>query len=150
VSRALRDTTRPRKGGHPNVSRRAWGLVTVLGGAKPADPAEPAPATGLGSRPPTRAAGGTVPVPPRVEGGLLGSLWSSGVVGAEVLVALLGNLLKGILHAFHFLTESLLRRSGGVIVRAARLLLFLGLMALLGFTVMMVGMVFLDAVGVNP
>jgi len=104
----------------------------------------------MGSRPPTRAAGGTVPVPPRVEGGLLGILWSSAVVGAEVLVALLGNLLKGIVRTFHYLTESLLRRSGGLIVRTARLLLFLGLMAVLGFTVMMVGMVFLGAVGVNP
>jgi hypothetical protein len=149
VSRALRDTTRRLKGGRENASKRARGLVVVLGGGKD-DNGKPAAATAMGSRPPTRAAGGTVPVPPRVEGGLLGTLWSSAVVGAEVLVALLGNLLKGIVRTFHFLTESLLRRSGGVIVRAARLLLFLGLMAVLGFTVMMVGMVFLDAVGVNP
>ncbi len=150
VSRVLRDTGQRWKEGRESVSRRAQGLVMVLGGGKHARRGDRASATAGVARPPTRAAAGTVPVPPRVEGGLLGTLWSSAVVGAEVLVALLANLLKGIAHSFHFLTENLLRRSGGVIVRAARLVLFLGLMAVLGFTVMMVGMVFLDAWGVSP
>ena len=88
-------------------------------------------------------------MPPRVEGGILGALASSAVVAAEVLVAMLANLLSGVVRLFHFLVEKLLRRSGGFFARALGLLVFLSLMVALGFTVMMVGMLFLSAAGID-
>jgi hypothetical protein len=48
---------------------------------------------------------------------------------------------------FRTLVDRLVRTSGGVVSRAVRLTLFLFLMGALGFGVMLVGMIFLEAIG---
>ena len=154
ASRNLRHASRSFRRGTRAATVKARALVAGLrrrrrrGRGEPATGFPAVPSTGPLA--PPAPGGGTVPVPPRVEGGLLGTLLSSAVVALEVLVAMLGNLLGGILRLFRFLTEHLLRRSGGVLVRTLRLFVFLGLMVALGFTVMTVGMVFLNAVGMEP
>ncbi|NOT31455.1 MAG: serine/threonine protein kinase [Planctomycetes bacterium] len=74
----------------------------------------------------------TVPVPPRAEGGFLGSVVQSLVVGAEIMGALVtGPVMvfgRRSAHAFDRTVRGLPVLLGGVV----RLLLFLGLMALIG------------------
>jgi tRNA A-37 threonylcarbamoyl transferase component Bud32 len=128
--------------GHAAAEAKARALVAGLGpperGAGPLAPV---------AREDGAAAAGTVPVPPRVEGGLLGTVLSTLVVAMEVLVALVGNLLRGLVRLFRTLVDRLVRTSGGVVSRAVRLTLFLFLMGALGFGVMLVGMIFLEAIG---
>lgn len=85
-------------------------------------------APGLGS--PTALA--TVPVPPRAEGGFLGSVVQSLVVGAEILGALVTGpvmvFARRIAHAFDRTVRGLPAVLGGLV----RLALFLVLMALIG------------------
>lgn len=83
---------------------------------------------------PARAASAlaTVPVPPRAEGGFLGSLVQSLVVGAEILGALVTGpvmvFARRSAHAFDRTVRGLPAVLGGLV----RLVLFLVLMALIG------------------
>jgi serine/threonine protein kinase len=101
-----------------------------------------APAAGM-------ASAGTVPVPPRVEGGIVGTLFSTLVLGLEVVVSLVGNLLRGSVRIFKSMTDRLVRRGGGTISRGLRLVAFLLIMGVLGAVAMLIGMLFLEATGVN-
>lgn len=88
------------------------------------------PAPGAGA-----SALATVPVPPRAEGGLLGNVVQSLVVGAEIMGALVtGPVMvfgRRTAHAFDRTVRGLPAVLGGLV----RLLLFLGLMALIGAVV---------------
>jgi len=75
---------------------------------------------------------GTVPVPPRAEGGVLGSIASSLVLGAEILGALVSGPVVMVLRSSGRLTDHLLRRVPGVLGRLARFGAFLVLLAALG------------------
>jgi len=98
----------------------------------------------------TRAPGGpllaTVPVPPRAEGGLLGSVIQSFVVGAEIMGALVtGPVMvfgRGTAHAFDRAVRGLPGAAGWLV----RLLLYLVLMAVIGAVC---AFVLLAAVAVN-
>lgn len=124
------------RSGHAAGKQRARALVDGLR-------RRPRPTSEGGARP------HAVPVPPRVQGGFLGTLAQTAVVGFEVLVALVGNLLRGVVRVFRTLVDRLLRRTGGLVGRVLGVLGFVLFMAALGFVVMLVGMVFLDAVGVR-
>jgi len=89
----------------------------------------------------------TVPVPPRVEGGVVGTMFSTVVVGLEVVVSLVGNLLRGSVRLFKGLGDRSLRASGGFLSRSMRLVAFVLVMMLLGAIVMTVGLLFMDAIG---
>ena len=88
-----------------------------------------------------------IPVPPRVGGGVLGTLLSTVLVGFEVLVSLVGSLGRGLVRGFRSFGERVLRPSGNFFVRALRLAAFLGLMMMLGAAVMVVGLLFFGAAG---
>jgi len=91
--------------------------------------------------------GAMVPVPPRVDGGFIGTVFSNIVVGLEVLAALVGGLVRGGVRVFRSGGDRLLRRSGGFVVRFVRLSMFLVIMAAFGALVMAVGMLFAGAMG---
>ncbi len=91
----------------------------------------------------------TVPVPPRVEGGFLGTVIQTIVVAGEILIALVGNLVRWLASLFRVVVDRLLVRSGGFFGRVLGLIGFLLFMAALGFGIMLVGMVFLDAAGMK-
>ena len=78
---------------------------------------------------------------------MVGTLFSTVVVGLEVVVALVGNVLRGSVRVFKTIGDRLLRTSGGVIVRTVRLVAFIVLMVVLGALLMTVGLLFMDAVG---
>jgi tRNA A-37 threonylcarbamoyl transferase component Bud32 len=78
------------------------------------------------------AALATVPVPPRAEGGLVGSVVQSLVVGAEIMGALVtGPLLVGVRGTARTL-DRVVRGLPGLVGALVRLLLFLVLMGILG------------------
>ncbi len=75
---------------------------------------------------------GTVPVPPRAEGGWLGGLVQSAVVGAEIMGALVtGPLLVG-LRAIAAFFDRVLRGVPGFLGGTVRLILLMVFLALLG------------------
>jgi len=82
-----------------------------------------------------------VPVPPRVGGGFIGSALATTRIAVEVLVALLAGLARAALFGWRALVDRLLSRRGNFVGRAGRLLLFLLVMAGLGFVVTLLGMV---------
>jgi len=127
--------------GHASQGHASQGEPRALAGLARAVPA-PTAAEALA---PARRR--TIPVPPRVHGGVLGAVVSSVVVAFEVLVALLGNLARGGASLFRAAADRVGRRSGGLFARGLRTVVFLVVMAALGFFVMMLGMLFLDAVG---
>lgn len=99
------------------------------------------------AKPVNKLATAPVPVPPRVEGGIFATVWQTIVVGFEVLAALFGSVLKGIVRAYQRVVQVLLRGNAqGLVGRAFGWMGFLAVMAGLGFTVMVVGMLFIDAV----
>jgi serine/threonine protein kinase len=158
VKGALDDSRERISAGRSAAGEKARALVKGLKDRGPASGSSGSGSSGIGSSGPGAPAaavspGGAqphaVPVPPRVQGGLLGTLAQTAVVGAEVLIALVGNLLRGVLGAFRAVVDRLLRRSGGVVGRVLGVVGFVLFMAGLGFVVMLVGMVFLDAVGVR-
>jgi len=128
-------------------------------GRKPLEPGGPGAPGDLGAPRALAAAGaqraaggvqeaaGTVPVPPRVEGGPLATLLSTIVVGFEVLGSLVGGLARGSVRFLRGATDRLLRSSGGVVRSTVRLLVFVLLMAALGAVVMTLGLLFVNAVG---
>ena len=91
-----------------------------------------------------------VPVPPKVDGGLFGAILSTVVVGFEILLALLGGVGRGVYLGARRIGDRLLRRKGTFAGRASRFGLFLGLMAAAGFALTLLGMVFLEALDLNP
>lgn len=90
---------------------------------------------------------GTVPVPPRVEGGAVGAAFSMVVLGLEVLASLVANLVGGAVRGFRSTVEAVMRGSGGLVARGLRLIGFVLIMIALGAAVMTVGMFFVDAIG---
>lgn len=125
------------------VARSVWD--GLRGGDGPGAPAGAAVA-GAGARP-ASSAPTTIPVPPRVEGGVVGTLFSTLLLGLEVLGALLANVLRGAIALARGLARRLTRDSGGVVVRALRMTGFVVAMAFLGAAVMTVGMFFVEAMG---
>jgi len=89
----------------------------------------------------------TVPVPPRAEGGLIGNVVQSAVVGGEIMGALVTGpflvLARGTVGAF----DRVLSGVSGPIKTILRLLMMLILMALLGG---LVAFVFLAALSMKP
>jgi hypothetical protein len=82
-----------------------------------------------------------VPVPPRISGGVVGHAIATARIGFEIFLALLAGLVRAALVAWRALVDRLLRRKGNAAGRAARFLLFLLVMAALGFVVTLLGMV---------
>jgi len=91
-----------------------------------------------------------IPVPPHVEGGALGTIFSSVVVAMEVLVAMVTVLLKAIPSAYTALGDALLRRPHGVGRRVMGFATFLLLMIFAGFVAIGVGLRFMNAFQVSP
>jgi serine/threonine protein kinase len=89
----------------------------------------------------------TIPVPPHVEGGTLGTILISVVVAMEVLVAMVTLLMKAVPRAYTGLGDALLRRPTGVGHRAAGLATFMLVMALAGFIAIGMGLSVMDAWG---
>ena len=88
-----------------------------------------------------------IPVPPRVEGGWLGSLFSTIVLALEVLVSLVGSIVRGAAVGLRSLSDRLARRSGSFLGTFTSGAAFFVVMMVLGAVVMTVGMLFLSAVG---
>lgn len=88
-----------------------------------------------------------IPVPPRVEGGVLGTVFSTIVLSLEVLVSLVGNLLAGTARVMRGGWERFGRTSGGIVRRTVRFTFFLTVMGVLGFTLMTIGMFLIEAMG---
>jgi len=84
-----------------------------------------------------------VPVPPRGEGGLVGTVASAFVLGAEILGALLTGPVLALLRGARALVDRLVRGLPGVIGGAVRLALFLLFCMGLGA---LVALVFMGAV----
>jgi len=122
------------------AKNKARGVVDKLRHAR-----EFAEAAAMGA--PTVGGGAMVPVPPRVDGGFIGTVFSNLLVGLEVLAALVGGLVRGGVRLFRSGGDRLLRRSGGFTVRFIRLSVFLVVMAAFGGIVMAVGMLFAGAMG---
>ncbi len=139
------------------LSPRATALRRELAAARRADPATPPVTAGEGTvatavasaAPSGEMRPGPVPVPPRVEGGLLGTTVQTLVVGIEVLLALVRGLFHGLVSAFRGLVQGLLGGTGGLVRRLVGWAGFLLLMATLGFVVMLVGMAFVQATGIG-
>ncbi|MEO2163873.1 MAG: serine/threonine-protein kinase [bacterium] len=89
----------------------------------------------------------TIPVPPHVEGGTLGTIFTSVVVAMEVLVAMLTLLMKAVPEGYTALGDALLRRPTGVGHRAAGLATFMLVMVLAGFIAIGTGLGSRDAWG---
>ena len=86
-----------------------------------------------------------VPVPPRVTGGLAGTLAETNRVAFDVFVGSVVAVVGGVFAAYRGLSERLVRsRRGGVAGRAFRFAVFLLLMASIGF-----GATLLGLLGVN-
>lgn len=127
-------------------SDRARALVAGLSRGRTGAFGEPAIQGAEGASPvPVR--GRTVPVPPRVEGGVAGAVGSGLVVSFEVLISLLGNLMRGAVAFVRMIAEKLSATSGGFIGKGLRLGSFLVIMSLVGFVLMALGLAFLGAVG---
>lgn len=75
---------------------------------------------------------GTIPVPPRVAGGILGTLLSTFVLGLEVLVTLVAGSVAQLMRLLQGRRGRLLQSKHGFLSRTIRLFIFLGLLALLG------------------
>ncbi len=86
-----------------------------------------------------------IPVPPPVEGGILGTALSTAVIALEVLVSLVAGLARGIWIGFRALGDRLTRTSARPPLRVARFLLFLVGMALFGAVAMTIGLFFLES-----
>jgi len=113
--------------------------------AVPHDQAEPASRSTFGADgAPVMAA---IPVPPRVAGGLVGTVFSTVVVSFEVLVSLVGNLLTGSVGVVRTGWERFARTSGGVVRRTLRFAFFMMVMSVVGFCLMTIGMFLIEAMG---
>ncbi len=89
--------------------------------------------------------GATIPVPPRVEGGLVGTFVATAVIALEVLASLLAGLSRGVWSGFRAIADRVVRASGRPGLRVARFTLYLLGMALVGALAMTIGLLFLEA-----
>jgi serine/threonine-protein kinase len=134
-----------RRRAEPAPPGRAPPAPPAPGGEPGRDPArQPGPlrmqavdATARGAAPgeggATAAVGaGTIPVPPRVQGGFWRSLGATLALGVEMLVAMGQWLVRRVPQGFASATAHLLRGAGGLVARTVRLVLFLLVLALVG------------------
>jgi tRNA A-37 threonylcarbamoyl transferase component Bud32 len=131
-------------GGGTDAGARARALVRGIADfhGEPATPAQAvAPAPALAPPAPPSPYAGPVPVPPRVGGGIVGGALATTRIAIEVLLALLAGLARAAVFAWRVLVDRLLSRRGNVVRRAGRLVLFVLVMAGLGFVVTLLGMV---------
>jgi hypothetical protein len=92
-----------------------------------------------------QSVGRTVPVPPPAEGGVIGSLVATVVLGFEVMVALVTGPVFYVLRAVGRGVDRTMRSVPGVLGSTLRLGLFLLLLSLLGAAVSLVALLlFLD------
>ena len=103
------------------------------GGAPPESSPEPAALAPPAPRKrPRETPFGTVPVPPASEGGLMGTVTASAVLGAEIMGSLLsGPVMVGFRSTGNFIDRAV-RGVPGIVGSGIRFLLFLLLMVLLG------------------
>ena len=93
---------------------------------------------------PVREAGhadSVIPVPPKVQGGLLATLAETTRVGIDVFLAAIVAVLGSIVGLFRVISDRLIRSDrGGFLGRAARFAVFLLIMAGVGFGATLLGM----------
>ena len=154
VKRAAENVHSGVSGLRDELARKRESSRNAPEGETPPTPAG-APATpsfGLGQTSGSRAVSGThsvgaIPVPPRVDGGLLGTVFSTLVLSLEVLVSLVGNVLRGSVRFSRSFWEHLVRTSGGMLRRAVRFAFFLLVMSVMGFGLMTIGMLLIGTAG---
>ena len=96
---------------------------------------------------PAERLGGTVPVPPRAEGGWVGSVSQSVIVGTEIMGALVtGPVMVG-LRSTAAVFDRVVRGVPGLLGALIRLIMLLVVMALLGA---LVSFIVLGALALNP
>ena len=127
-----------------DASRAASSEAALPIALAPVGPPAPPVTRALVARDPSWLGTKAVPVPPRVEGGIIGTFFATVVLGLEILASLVGSLLRGTAYGLRLGGDRLWRTSG-LMPRAARLGFFLFAMALLGGLVMTAGMLFLGA-----
>ena len=118
--------------GGPTIGRGAAG-ATPVGGGGGGERGTPAP-TAFHLRAPygPGPAGGTVPVPPRAEGGLAGTLAASAVLGAEILGAVVTGPVLVAARGVATLADRLLEGATGALGGLLRTGLYLLALALFG------------------
>ncbi|MFT5050367.1 MAG: tRNA A-37 threonylcarbamoyl transferase component Bud32 [Chlamydiales bacterium] len=147
ASRPVGETSMPRGGWRDEVKRAREGAGSSASAAASNEDehSEPVSRTNLGADgAPVMAA---IPVPPRVAGGLVGTLFSTVVVSLEVLVSLVGSLLTGSVGAVRAGWERFGRTSGGFVRRSLRFTFFMMAMSVVGFCLMTIGMFLIEAMG---
>jgi serine/threonine protein kinase len=88
-----------------------------------------------------------IPVPPRVTGGLAGTLAETNRVAFDVFVGSVVAVMGGVLAGYRSISDQLVRsRQGGWIGRSFRFALFLLLMATIGFGATLLGLLGINAV----
>ncbi|MEM9801330.1 MAG: serine/threonine-protein kinase [Planctomycetota bacterium] len=111
-------------------------VVPGPGSKEPAAPMTPAGA------PPAPS---FVPVPPKVQGGIVGTLAETTRVGFDVFLGAIVAVLGGVVSGFRTVSDQLVReRSGGFVDRTLRFALFLAIMAGIGFGATLLGLVGLN------
>ena len=87
-----------------------------------------------------------IPVPPRVTGGIAGTLAETTRVGFDVFVGAIVAVLGGVVAAYRKVSDHLVRsRRGGLVGRTLRFAVFLLLMAGIGFGATLLGLLGLNA-----
>ncbi len=88
-----------------------------------------------------------IPVPPRVSGGLAGTLAETNRVAFDVFVGSVVAVMRGVLAGYRSVSDQLVRsRQGGWLGRTSRFALFLLLMATIGFGATLLGLLGINAV----
>ena len=88
-----------------------------------------------------------IPVPPRVTGGLTGTLAETNRVAFDVFVGSVVAVMRGVLAGYRSISDQLVRsRQGGWLGRSSRFALFLLLMATIGFGATVLGLLGINAV----
>ncbi len=88
-----------------------------------------------------------IPVPPRVTGGLAGTLAETNRVAFDVFVGSVVAVMRGVLAGYRSISDQLVRsRRGGWLGRSSRFALFLFLMATIGFGATLLGLLGINAV----
>jgi hypothetical protein len=97
------------------------------------------------AREPAAAAAGTIPVPPRVEGGWWRTIAATLALGVEVMLSMLHWLVRRAPPALSRASGKFLRGAGGVAAGLLRILLFVLLLFVLGAVVMLLVLLFVGA-----
>jgi len=121
----------------------------VAGGVRGVEPRaaasvpRPAPAARDATAPAaTLSGGGTIPVPPRAAGGVVGSVVATVVLAVEVLVSIVTGVVRGVGRGFALVAGGA-RAGGSLLGKLVRLALFLAFLAVLGAVIMTVVIAFL-------